>query len=82
MDVVAQRRGRVLTARLARSLYITGMEPDSGKSVVALGLMEMLSSRVERVGFFRPIVASSGGDPQIELMRQRYKLDAQHDPDP
>ncbi len=57
-------RGNVLTARLARSLYITGMEPDSGKSVVALGLMEMLSSRVERVGFFRPIVASGGSDPR------------------
>src|SRR6266511_4011285 len=56
------------------------MEPQSGKSVVALGLMEMLSGRSDRVGFFRPIV-SSGGEPDapIELMRRRYGLDASYD---
>ena len=50
------------------------MEPQSGKSIVALGLMEMLSARVERVGFLRPIVPAGGVDPQIELIRRRYKL--------
>jgi phosphate acetyltransferase len=60
---------------LARNLYITAMEPQSGKSVVALGLMELLSTRVERPGFFRPIVTSEP-DPAIELIRRRYRLDA------
>jgi phosphate acetyltransferase len=51
------------------------MEPQSGKSVVALGLMELLSARVERLGFFRPIVpAGSEPDAQIELIRRRYQL--------
>jgi phosphate acetyltransferase len=51
------------------------MEAQSGKSVVALGLMELLSRRVERLGFFRPIVPTSAeADPQIELMRTRYRL--------
>ena len=36
------------------------MEPQSGKSIVALGLMEMLSARVERVGFLRPVVPDGG----------------------
>jgi phosphate acetyltransferase len=65
---------------VARNLYITAMEPQSGKSVVALGLMEMLSARVERLGFFRPIVPSRAEpDPQIELIRGRYQLGASYE---
>jgi phosphate acetyltransferase len=64
----------------ARNLYITAMEPQSGKSVVALGLMELLSPRVDRLGFFRPIVPSGDGpDPQIDLIRRRYQIDASAD---
>ena len=60
---------------MARNLYITAMEPQSGKSVVALGVTELLSGRVERLGFFRPIVPSSAEpDAPIELVRRRYKL--------
>jgi phosphate acetyltransferase len=55
------------------------MEPQSGKSVVSLGLMELLSARVERLGFFRPIVPSDEPDPQIELIRRRYQLRASYD---
>ena len=62
---------------MARNLYVTAMEPQSGKSVVALGLMELLSPRVDRLGFFRPIVPSGDGpDPQIDLVRRRYQVDA------
>jgi phosphate acetyltransferase len=60
---------------VARKLYVTAMEPQSGKSVVALGLMELLSARVERLGFFRPVIQSSEEqDAQIELIRRRYQL--------
>ena len=55
----------------ARNLYVTAMEPASGKSVVALGLMELLSGNVARLGFFRPIVPREP-DAQLELMRSRY----------
>src|SRR6266540_1809191 len=56
------------------------MEPQSGKSVVALGLMELLSARVERLGFFRPIVPSADEpDAQIELIRRRYQVDASYE---
>jgi phosphate acetyltransferase len=65
---------------VARKLYVTAMEPQSGKSVVALGLMELLSARVERLGFFRPIVPSAAEpDPQIELIRRRYQLGAEYE---
>jgi phosphate acetyltransferase len=65
-----------MASAMARNLYVTAMEPRSGKSLVALGLMELLSPRVERLGFFRPIVPSKDErDPQLELVRRRYQLD-------
>ena len=60
---------------MAKSLYIAAMEPRSGKSVVALGLMELLSRRIRKVGFFRPIIASSElRDKELHLILTRYNL--------
>jgi phosphate acetyltransferase len=59
---------------MERNVYLTAIEPGSGKSAVALGVMEVLAS-LGRVGYFRPIVA--GGerpDNDIELIRRRYRL--------
>lgn len=61
---------------MANSLYIASIEPRSGKSVVALGILEMLSRRVGRMGYFRPIIPTGQKpDNNIELIRQRYNLD-------
>jgi phosphate acetyltransferase len=54
-------------------VYVAAVEPDSGKAVVALGVMELLAGRVGKVGFFRPIVESAD-DRLVELMRKRYGL--------
>jgi phosphate acetyltransferase len=57
-----------------RNVYLTAIEPGSGKSAVALGVMEVLAS-LGRVGYFRPIVASGEQpDNDIELIRHRYRL--------
>jgi phosphate acetyltransferase len=59
---------------MARSVYLTAIEPGSGKSVVALGMMESLA-RLGRVAYFRPIVPSDTvPDNDIELVRRRYRL--------
>lgn len=56
-------------------VYVMSLEPESGKSLVSLGIAETLSQRVQRLGYFRPVISSSPQpDPTIELMRQRYKL--------
>jgi len=61
---------------MADSLYIASIEPQSGKAVIALGIMEMLSRRVGRVGYFRPVIPSvHQRDTHIELIRRRYGLD-------
>ncbi len=56
---------------MASSLYVASLEPRSGKSVVALGLMELLSARIERIGYFRPVV-SGEDDPRSDLIHARY----------
>jgi phosphate acetyltransferase len=65
---------------MLRNLYITAIEAGSGKSLVLLGIMELLSKRVEKLGFFRPII--HGGDRpdnDIELIRSRYQLNCTYE---
>jgi phosphate acetyltransferase len=60
---------------MAKGIYIASSQPGAGKSLAALGLMEVASRRVERLGFFRPIVAGPpDADREIQLMRTRYAL--------
>lgn len=79
-----------------RSVYITSPEGHTGKSVVALGLVELLTSRVRRVGVFRPITRSGdiADDQLVQLLLSRDGVrtephdsvgvtyeDVHHDPD-
>jgi phosphate acetyltransferase len=60
---------------MADSLYIANLEKDCGKLMVTLGVMELLSRRGGRIGFFRPIIPGDGKDDNdIALMKQRYNL--------
>jgi len=49
---------------LATAIYIAAPEPETGKSMIALGLMHRLSATVARVGVFRPI-SRIGGSQEI-----------------
>jgi phosphate acetyltransferase len=58
---------------MSRNLYVTAFEADSGKSLISLGLAELLVRRVERLGFFRPVIRTQDEpDNDTQLMRQRY----------
>ena len=60
---------------MADSLYIANLEKDCGKLVVTLGVMELLSRRIDHVGFFRPIVPGDGRDDNdINLIKKRYNI--------
>ena len=39
-----------------KAIYIATIEANSGKSIVALGLMHLLLGRMARVGYFRPVI--------------------------
>ncbi|ODB81231.1 phosphate acetyltransferase [Micromonospora sp. II] len=60
---------------MARSVYLTGVGSGGGKSTVALGLAELLSRQVERIGAFRPLVTGDGTDPILALLTERYRMD-------
>ena len=65
---------------MADSLYIANLEKDCGKLVVTLGVMELLSRRIDRVGFFRPIIPGDGKeDNDISLIKQRYNIGLRFD---
>ncbi len=58
---------------MGSSVYVASVEGFTGKSTVALGVLEQLSRRVERVGVFRPIVradtsATDGRDYVLDLL--------------
>ncbi|KPK94623.1 MAG: phosphate acetyltransferase [Deltaproteobacteria bacterium SM23_61] len=59
----------------AKSIYVFGAEPQAGKSVVLLGIMEVLSRQVQKLGFFRPLVREGETkDDAIRLISNRYHL--------
>src|SRR5688572_25701937 len=58
---------------MGSSVYVASVEGFTGKSTVALGVLEQLSRRVERVGVFRPVVRADrlgggGRDYVLELL--------------
>ncbi|MET7654329.1 MULTISPECIES: phosphate acetyltransferase [unclassified Streptomyces] len=58
---------------MTRSVYVTGIDRGDGRQVVELGVMEILTRQVDRVGVFRPLV-HDGPDRLFELLRARYRL--------
>ncbi|GAB7180915.1 phosphate acetyltransferase [Kitasatospora sp. Ki12] len=65
---------------MARSVYVTGIDRGDGRQAVELGVMELLTRQVDRVGVFRPLVHASapgrpGSDHVVELLRGRYRID-------
>src|SRR3954453_8446443 len=50
-------------------VYVAGCEPATGKSAVALGVQQLLTRRVQRLGVFPPVVADPEHDPLLDLLR-------------
>jgi phosphate acetyltransferase len=52
------------------SVYLLSFEPSSGRTLVTLGLVELLAERVGRVGYLRP-VGPVPDDDRVGLVRSR-----------
>ncbi len=60
---------------MSKNLYVAATEAKAGKSLVVLGLMELLSRHIKKIGFFRPVVrAEEKQDDHIRLIAKRYNL--------
>ncbi|SDW03177.1 phosphate acetyltransferase [Aequorivita viscosa] len=61
-----------------KAVYIATTEPDSGKSIVSLGLMQSLLGKAAKVGYFRPIIddfAPGKIDNHINTVSIYFNLD-------
>lgn len=61
---------------MTTGLYLSATSPNSGKSLIALGLADSLIKRADRVGFFRPVFdgATIADDPVARLIREHFNL--------
>ncbi|MEU3351620.1 phosphate acetyltransferase [Streptomyces sp. NPDC037389] len=59
---------------MTRSVYVTGTDRGDGRQVIELGVMELLTRHVEKVGVFRPLFHGDGPDRLVDLLRSRYRM--------
>ncbi|MBF9254152.1 phosphate acetyltransferase [Pontibacter sp. 172403-2] len=62
---------------MTRNIFIATAEPYSGKSIIALGLVDMLLSKARKIGYFKPIVnfaPETEKDPHIETVINHFGL--------
>jgi len=61
-----------------KAIYIATGEPESGKSLITLGLLRIILGRTKRVGYFRPIIENvikGQKDNHIETVLSHFNLD-------
>jgi phosphate acetyltransferase len=67
---------------MSKAIYITASEPYSGKSVVTLGLMNMLVGKVKNIAYFKPVIkesSESNKDIYIETMINHFGLNVSYE---
>lgn len=67
---------------MSKAIYIATGEPESGKSIVSLGLMRMILGRTKKVAYFRPIIDdefTNKRDNHIDTMLNHFDLDMDYD---
>ncbi len=63
---------------MSKAIYVATTEPNSGKSIVSLGLMHLLLGKTAKVGYFRPIVddlADGKTDNHIQTVLSHFDVD-------
>jgi len=61
---------------MTNAIYLTTTEPFSGKSIFALGLVNLLASKTDKISYFKPIVTvkKNERDRRLELIKKHFKL--------
>lgn len=61
---------------MTNAIYLTTTEPFSGKSIIALGLMNLLAGKTEKIAYFKPVISCSAGqkDNHLETMIRHFGL--------
>jgi len=67
---------------MSKALYIATNEAQSGKSIIALGLMRMLLGKTKKVGYFRPIIhdyPEGVRDNHIDTVLSHFELNMEYE---
>ena len=64
---------------MTRSVYIASPEGLTGKSAIAVGLLDALTREVGSVGIFRPLTHSAGDDLIVDLMVSQPGVEQTYD---
>lgn len=62
---------------MTKTIFIATAEPYSGKFIIALGLVNMLLNKSQKVGYFKPIINANPlekKDPHIDTITQHFGL--------
>ena len=62
---------------MAKTIFIASAEPGSGKSLITIGLVNMLLCKTQKIGFFKPVINSDPRekkDVHIQTIIEHFKL--------
>ncbi|SEF45807.1 phosphate acetyltransferase [Algoriphagus boritolerans] len=61
---------------MTNAIYLTTTEPFSGKSIYALGLVNLLAGKTDKISYFKPIitVGKKEKDRRLTLIKEHFKL--------
>lgn len=61
---------------MTNAIYLSTTEPYSGKSIIALGLMNLLASRAEKIAYLKPVISSDRpeDDSHLHTIATHFKL--------
>ncbi len=63
---------------MSKAIYIATTEPNSGKSIISLGMMQLLLGKTVKVGYFRPIIddyKNGSLDNHINTVLTHFEVD-------
>jgi phosphate acetyltransferase len=63
-------------AAMTNAIYLTTTEPFSGKSIYALGLVNLLAGKTDKIAYFKPIITvkKKEKDRRLTLIKEHFKL--------
>jgi phosphate acetyltransferase len=67
---------------MSNAIYIASSEPYSGKTLIALGLMNMLSGKTKKIAYFKPVInepPEKSKDLHIETIASHFGLNISYE---
>lgn len=62
---------------MTKAIYLCSTEPYSGKSIIALGLINLLASKAEKIAYLKPVISAENSekDGRLDTILSYFKLD-------